>query len=253
MDEETQNWTRLSTRENATSYQNHKRVYDQFHGENIVSARQIPPNRRSLTGLVPSRKNDQMVPFESALERDWVTLLEFDEYVERYEAQPFQLAYSGPDGRKRIGYPDFLAYFREDFKMRPLLVDVKYRKEIFERWPELKPRLRAAKAYAQERGWDYRIKTEVEIRTPYLNNAKFLLPYKRGAPDFDHATLLQTRLLEMETATPQLLLEACCANLWNRAQIIPTLWSLLAGGDIMADLDQPLTMNSLIWAPRVHP
>lgn len=84
-------------------------------------------------------------------------------------------------GRKRFGYPDFLVHFRLPSDV-PMLVDVKFRREIFERWAELKPRLRAARAYARERGWIYRIKTEVDIRTPYLANAKFLLPYCRAAP-----------------------------------------------------------------------
>ncbi len=218
-----------------------------------MSVRRIPPNRRSVTGLAPSRKNGCMVTFESALERDWVTLLEFNRYVERYESQPVQLAYLGPDGRRRVGYPDYLAFYDEGVGIRPLLVDVKYRKEIFERWSELKPRFKAAMHYARERGWDYRIKTEVEIRTPYLNNAKFLLPYARGVVDYDHSYLLGKRLQQMETATPQLLLEACCCDKWNRAQIIPTLWCMISNGRILVDLNEPLTMNSPIWAPRVVP
>ena len=47
---------------------------------------------------------------------------------------------------------------------------------------------------------------------------------------------------KLETATPQILLEACCADPWNRAQLVPTLWSLVGRGHIGMDLEEKLTM-----------
>jgi hypothetical protein len=171
---------------NTPIYGIYGRWRDQFYGDQVVSVRHIPPNRRSVTGLVPSPKNGRSVAYESLLERDFATLLEFDADVLRYEEQPLELRFRGPSGRWRVGYPDFLVYVRPSVDPVPMLCDVKFRKEIFERWADLKPRLKAAYGYARERGWTYRIKTEVEIRTPLLNNAKFLLPYGRCEPDSEH-------------------------------------------------------------------
>ncbi len=247
MDRLTAKSGRLDTGEVATSYWSYLSQYDQFkEQETLVSVRQVPPNRRSVTGLLPSRKNARMVPFESALERDLATLLEFDDSVATFEAQPVEIRYQHA-GRLRRGVPDFLVTYHEGVGRRPMLCDVKYREELFKRWPELKPRLRAAKRHASEHGWDYRILTEAEIRTPFLRNARFLLPYQRCAPDPRHERLLVDTMSRMEMATPQVLLEACCADLWNRAQLIPTLWCLVGRGRISIDLDEPLGMGSVIW------
>ena len=159
-----------------------------------MSVRQIPPNRRSLTGLLPSRKNARLVPFESALERDLATILEFDEAVLTFEAQPVEVHYE-VDGRRRRGVPDFFVTYASHIGRAPLLCYVKYREELFQKWPTLKPRLKAAKLHAASAGWDYKILTEREIRTDYLRNARFLLPYQRGAPDprHDHGYGRKTR------------------------------------------------------------
>ena len=239
---------RLRTKEDAPGCSSYSSQYDQFkEQEALVSVRQIPPNRRSVTGLLPSRKNARLVPFESALERDLATLLEFDDSVLTFEAQPVELRYEH-DGRRRRGVPDFLVTYHPHIDRRPLLVDVKFRSELFEKWAKLKPRLRAARRHAREQGWDYRILTEVEIRTVFLRNARFLLPYQRCAPDPRHEQLLMRTLERMESATPQLLLEACYADPWNRAQLVPTLWCLVGRGHIRADLEhERLAMGNAIW------
>lgn len=237
----------LVTKEGVTGFGLYSSRYNQFQEpEALVSVRQVPPNRRSVTGLMPSRKNGRMVPFESALESDLATLLEFDSAVKSFDAQPIELRYTH-DGRSRRGVPDFLVFYLDELNRRPLLIDVKYRREVFERWSELKPRLRAASAHARKAGWDYHIFTEVEIRTPYLENARLLLPYQRCIPDPVHKRQLLDALRAMPAASPQSLLEVCCADIWNRAQLIPTLWSLVGRGHVGADLSKRLTMSSVIW------
>ena len=95
--------------------------------------------------------------------------------------------------------------------------------------------------------------SEVEIRTPFLNNAKFLLPYQRCEPDAGHEAILMDALGRMESATPSTLLLACAQNQWNQAQLMPTLWNLVGRRAIGTDLDEPLTMTTMLWHPRVHP
>ncbi len=238
---------RLAPKEGATGCWSYSSQYDPLREqEALVSVRQIPPNRRSVTGLLPSRKNAGMVPFESALERDLATLLEFDDAVLTFEAQPVELRYPNA-GRERRGVPDFLVKYHDHIGRRPLLCDVKYREELFRKWRELKPRFLAAKRYALKMGWDYHILTETEIRTPYLHNARFLLAYQRCAPDPHHERLLLDTLRTMETATPQILLEACFTDPWRRAELVPTLWCIVGRGQINIDLDEKLTMDSVIW------
>ena len=241
---------RLGNKEDEFSYGLKQSIRDQLlESEGLVSVRTIPPNRRSVTGLLPSRKNGRMVSFESSLERDLATILEFDEAVLAFQEQPVKLRYERAGRRSPPGVPDFLVTYHAYVGRRPLLVDVKYRKELFARWSDLKPRLLAAKRFALREGWDYRILTEVEIRTPYLDNARFLLPYRRCAPDPIHEEQLLSALRRLKFSPIQALLETCCVDEWNRAQLIPTLWCLVGLRNISADLERPLTMSSNVWLP----
>lgn len=217
-----------------------------------MAVRKIPPNRRSLTGFVASRREGRMVASESSLERDLLVLLDFDQTVERYEEQPVRIEYRDARGRRRTYTPDVLVHFRQDIAQgrpaTPLLYEVKYRKDLFENWPQIKPKVRAARAYARERGWRFKLVTEREIRTPYLQSVKFLRQYRRLQPGDAERRLLLDRLRELGESDPERLLLAIHAEPVKRAELLPTLWHLVAVGEIYADLNQPLNMRSPIRA-----
>ena len=223
---------------------------DQFwEGKDDVSVRQIPPNRISITGHHASHKTDRSHAFESTLERDFITLLEFDTTVADYDEQPVRIEYLGRDGRRHPHTPDVLVHFdqRRVPGKRSRLYQVKYDAELRAKWPKLKPGLLAASRYAKRQGWDFEIITDVTIRTPYLANAKFLLPYIRYAPNADHAAVLLGSLEELRDVTAQGLLESIFVSDENQAQLVPTLWNLVGMRRIGIDLDRPLTMVSRLW------
>lgn len=217
-----------------------------------MAVRKIPTNRRSLTGLVASRKDGRLVASESSLEQDLLVLLDFDPAVERYEEQPVRIEYRDARGRRRTYTPDVLVHFRQDIAQEqpttPLLYEVKYRADLFENWPQIKPKVRAARAYARERGWRFHIITEREIRTPYLQSVKFLRQYRRLQPGDAERRSLLDRLREAGESDPESLLLTIHPEPVRRAELLPTLWHLVAVGDIYADLDEPLTMRSPIRA-----
>jgi hypothetical protein len=190
-----------------------------------------------------------MVAFESALERDLATLLEFDPDVLSYASQPVEISYEH-EGEVRSGFPDFLVRYHSDAGEWGLLCDVKFREELFCKWPELKPRLRGAMAHARSSGLRYHIFTEVEIRTPFLKNARFLLPYRDRHFDRADEELLLRTLESLVVSTPRALLRACAANLGTQALLLPCLWSLIARGAIAANLNVKLTMESEIKCPQ---
>jgi len=217
-----------------------------------MPVRKIPTNRRSMTGLIASRKNDRMTGFESSLERDFLLLLDFDRSVARYEEQPVRIEYADAAGRRRTYTPDVLVYYHDDpavsVDTRPLLCEVKYRDDLFTNWKEYKPKFRAGRAHARGRGWRFKIVTEREVRTPYLDNAKFLRPYRGIEADEDDTRLLLDTLRGMGEADPEGVLAAIHHDRTRRAELLPTLWRLLADGHITADLSQPLTMRTRIRA-----
>lgn len=212
----------------------------------------VPPqNHRSVTGLVASTKNKTMRAHESTLERDLLFLLEFDLNVHTYEEQPVRIEFRDSEGQLHTYTPDVLVTYRKDIvpakRMPPLLCEVKYRKDLFADWKRLKPKFKAARSFARDRGWHFSILTEQEIRTPLLENARFLLPYKRLQMDWEQTQLLLRMIGELREATPESLLLACGKERMERARLLPMLWHLISIGMIGADLNRKLTMHSPIW------
>ena len=90
--------------------------------------------------------------------------------------------------------------------------------------------------------------TEVEIRTPYLQNARFLLPFIQGGPGSEACMeLLDEALKRLKRATPKTLLEAVYQDEMNQAKLLPTLWYLVGILNVGADLALPLNMATPIW------
>jgi TnsA endonuclease-like protein len=216
-----------------------------------MPVRNIPKNHRSVTGFVASGAKANQAAFESTLERDFMLLAEFDPDVLYYEEQPVRIDYLSADGRVRHYTPDILVTYRQTSTPTtlkpPLLAEIKYRRDLFECWQELKPKFRAARRYAKEQGWIFKIITEAEIRTPYLKNVKFLRQFQRRPINPADANLLLQKVSDLQSTDPESLLSAICPEAHDRAQRLPTLWLLIAGRSIGADLNQPLTMRSPIW------
>lgn len=205
-----------------------------------------------MTGLIASRKNGRMTGFESSLERDFLLLLDFDPKVARYEEQPVRIEYADATGHRCTYTPDVLVYYHDgpaaSADTRPLLCEVKYRDDLFAKWKEYKPKFRAGRAHAREQGWRFQIVTEREVRTPYLDNAKFLRPYRSIEADENDMRLLLDTLRGMGEANPESVIAVIHQDRMRRAELLTVLWRLLADGQITADLSQPLTMLTRIRA-----
>jgi len=208
--------------------------------------RKIGVSTRGVTGSVPSFGR-----YESSLERDLMEILRFDPHVDRFAPQPLTIEFLDRDGRARSYTPDGLIHFKPDSTgsyPTPVLFEVKYREDFRKHWRTLLPKFRAAKRYALGEGWRFVVFTEREIRTPYLDNVKFLWPFVERAPLPEVRDRILQTLSDLDEADPDMLLCALCHDAGNRARMIPSLWHLVAIGAIGCDLNVRLTMRSLIWA-----
>lgn len=213
-----------------------------------MPVRKIPKNYRSVTGVAAHTKADGPAAYESTLERDFITLLEFSPEVDAFEVQPVTLEWRDATGGLHRYTPDTLVMFgKSHVSTLPWLCEVKYRADLAKYWLELRPKLRAAVHFAKCQGWRFRIITEQEVRTPKLENARFLLRYRNAIPDADLMQLIDDRLQEMRETTPAGLMQAIHRDEWNQARLIPVLWYMVSTFQVGADLDQPLNMNSPIW------
>lgn len=208
--------------------------------------RRIGVQSRSITGTMPNGNR-----YESALERDFMLLMQFDPAVDIFTPQPLVLNYLGKDGKPHRYTPDGLIEWRKDRPMtdrRPVLVEIKYREDFVGKWREWRERVGASRAFAFERGWIFRIYTEREIRTPLLDSATFLLPYLRRKPEFEMEEWLLDRLATLVESTPRGLISDLYRDRWNQAALLPVMWRLLAERRIGFDVSLPLDMRSTIWS-----
>ncbi len=212
-----------------------------------MSVRKIPKNYRNVTGIAASSKSGGAAQFESTLERDYLSLLEFSPEVKNFDPQPVKIEWFDTNGCRRSYTPDVLVEFNESANKSPWLCEIKYRSELREKWAALRPKFKAAIRFANERGWRFKIVTEREVRTPYLANARFLTGYRRLIPDAGDVQDILGYLNKMHEATPRDLIEAIRPDSTGQAQMIGVLWHLIATFQIGADLQKPLTMNSRIW------
>jgi hypothetical protein len=182
-------------------------------------------------------------------------LLDFDSCVERYCEQPITIEYIHK-GKIRHYTPDVLVYYHENSDISaknrsPLLGEVKYRADLKQYWTELKPKFIAASRYAAEQGWQFKLITEREIRTDYLTNVRFLRHYTGPhvqITQMDQELLISLLRAIRFTTGEELLLMATSVHA-KRAELLYTLWHLIAMGLVHCDLTTVLSLQSGIWIP----
>jgi len=106
---------------------------------NLKPTRRITESHRSITGKKPSKKTGNSHRFESALERDYITLLEFDDQVDYYIEQSLAIHYLH-DGNDRVYTPDFFVVYKSSANTKPLLSEIKYKADLALHEADYKPK-----------------------------------------------------------------------------------------------------------------
>jgi hypothetical protein len=168
-----------------------------------------------------------MVGYEQLLELDALYLLEFSPQVLDIKEQPFKFHY-GLEGRIRRYTPDF-AVTLVDGSVR--VIEVKPSRSLAK--PAVKTKMAAIEDAMGRQGYDFLIRSEVEIRhEPRLGNLKTLFKYRRNVVTPDLLCSLQ-RLIKLHMSNPVM-------TLGNFADLLGSLdlaMTLLAHGQISYDHD----------------
>lgn len=155
------------------------------------AARRIKSTTRSLSGVFAFR--GEGVAFESLLERDFLSRMEFRRDVLAVVSQPVQLDFIARNGRTYTYTPDFLVYFHSSSGISPMLVEVKPAENWRENWRDFLPKWKAAWRYAKEQGWRFHIYDESRIRGQSLKNIQYLERFKiADYSDVDLESLIRT-------------------------------------------------------------
>ncbi len=211
-------------------------------------ARKIPKNYLSVTGSFSSQKNDQMAEFESLLEKEFLLLLDFDETVERYQVQEITVPIPGiPKGYT----PDVLIYYLPSVQTgeirRPVLTEVKHTEDLERNADKYKTKFALADEFANERGWEFRITTQVDIRTNRLQNIKFLREYRNIQPDGnDRQQLFSIATFSNGEFRLKDILHRLAPNDDAKLHWLPVIWHSILKRDLIADWDQLIDYNTLL-------
>ena len=166
-------------------------------------ARRVKPTTRSLSGVFAFR--GEGVAFESGLERDFLSRMEFRTDVLSVVSQPIQLDFVAHNGRSYTYTPDFLVRYHSHTRQKPMLVEVKPEENWRKSWRDSLPKWKAALRHAKEQGWGFHIYDESRIRGQSLKNIQYLERFKRaGYEEVDLDAIIRTVSL-MGIATVQYL------------------------------------------------
>lgn len=199
--------------------------------------RKIGTTRRSVSGLYAFRGH-VAVPFESTLERDFLIRAEYSLQVEDVVPQPVQIPFTAGNGRSLLYTPDFLVRYVGGV-LPPLLVEVKPEDQWRKHWRNWAQKWKAARRFALEQGWRFRVHDESRIRDQALRNIRFLEPYKRiYYPDAQHEWVID-RIRAAGKFRFEDVLYNCFSQI-GHAEGTARLWHLVATRQLDCDISSPL-------------
>ncbi|MFA6179773.1 MAG: TnsA endonuclease N-terminal domain-containing protein [Candidatus Methylopumilus sp.] len=212
-----------------------------------MGVRKIKANYRSVTGTHGPSGQD----FESSLEQLMMVLLEFDPYVERFDAQPLQIEYK-EDGKLRSYVPDLLIHFKKNSpyhprRSRPLLCEIKYRSDYVQNFAEIRPKVRQGLRYAKLNQYRFDVITDIKIKNTYLQNVLFLRRYHNKVPQAHLHQPLISKLKALKKTTPNILIRALSGDLTLQAEYLFELWIMVCKFEVLTDLNVPLNQDSVIF------
>lgn len=194
---------------------------------------------RHYPGWWWSATMNDLVGYESLLERDCVMTADQDPDVRGIASQPFWLQRTLDDGQPVRHVPDYLLAHRDG---RWTVVDVKPA-DLAEQ-PEVGKVLSWTGKVAAERGWDYQVWSGApSVR---LGNLHFLAQGRRP-----HLVLPEIVTAIHEVARPRTSLGSLQHEVndhggWPAPQVRSALLSCLWFGTVVVDLDRPLTNASTV-------
>lgn len=215
--------------------------------------RKIRPTRRSVSGIYPFR-GDIAIPYESTLERDFLIRTEFFRSVLDVVPQPVQIPFLGRSGQSYTYTPDFLVRFRAKVngtgpEQKPLLIEVKPEEAWREHWRDWAPKWKAARRYANDRGWIFHIADESRIRDQVLDNINTLRRYKRMQFPDERSLALIDHVRRCQASTTVGELAAACYPPEERRKGITHVWHLVAMWCLECQMEVALTEKATIWIP----
>ena len=194
-----------------------------------MPVRKIPIQTQSVAGRFFSHKNNQLLDFESQLEKKCYLLLEFDEEVISYEPQPLKV---------KNYIPDILAHRENNI---PLLIEVKYSDEAFNPDEKLQKKFNTLEKYVKDNNLEFKIFTEKEIIEPYFSNISLIYNYANINITDEIKNKIKSFIPKTGISIANLLLK-----LDNNIQYLTYIYHLIFIKELDINFYQKINYNSVI-------
>ena len=224
--------------------------------------RKIGYTYSSVSGHFAFRK-EKSIAFESTLERDLLTLLEFNSSVFDVIEQPLTIEYQNKNDREVTYTPDFLVIFNDPnnnvcstkLSRKPWLIEVKPRDILIKKFKELKPKFKIAIQYAKENDMAFKIFDESRIRTDYLKRIKFLNRYRNMECEWwwKEWVFNGLKALGGHSTIDELLVFKFRGGNVDRLLALGVIYNLIANRIINTDITETLNFQTKIWINYEHP
>lgn len=220
--------------------------------------REIRSSPVKVTGSTPDD-----VQYESVLEEDFLFLVRFDPEVERYDRYRDKIVWLDPDGGEQSYGPDFEIAYRpraDGSRRRNRVVEVKpdMTPDPYDRRKNLPRResparnerkWRAAEKQLAMQGKEFVVLRSGDIQTDLLENAKFLLMYLDHPVPKRQAENLIEKIRDAGPMSIRSLLTSMNTDRQRRAELLPTLYWLIAKRQVTADLNRLLCYDTVLGLP----
>ncbi len=209
-----------------------------------MSVRKIKKSYISCVGYFKSYKNNKQLAFESILERDFFTLLEFDKDIVSFEEQPLKIKYKLKAKNTRYT-PDVLVIYKDGSKK---IFEVKYQSDI-DSDQELQYKISVLKEeIARQMFIPFETFTDAQIDQIYFKNCVFL--YKNAFIS-ENKTMTNKVLENINQLSAPIsiksFLELLSTNQTEQLQILPYLWHEVFKNTSLINMHQKITMSSILY------
>jgi hypothetical protein len=216
----------------------------------LMPVRKLKKSYQNVTGFFHSNLLRRLVQFDSILERDFILLLDVHPAVRWFSEQPMKIRFIDATGVDQVYVPDFHIEFTGDRFLgrdvtRPWIVETKYRSDLAENWPRVRPKIRAGFHEAHKRHSSFHIVTESRMATAELSNARFL---KRFANAELPAGVLEELLNKLRSTGRTSVGSLLSVGLSFPSRVgEQAIWTAIARRLILADFERPLGPETLVW------
>ncbi len=187
----------------------------------------------SYLGWVYFLAEGRHIRHESALERDFLHHMHFIPSLLHIEEQPMRILQE-----ERSYTPDFKLELRAgppsiENPGSTHLIEIKPIGVLQKDWMKLKPRIELGAEFAKDNGWNFKILTELEIRSNDLKILQFLMRFIHIEPDHELSGWLIQQLHIKPRSLVDLLLGAKNEFALEPKTCLPTIWHLVAVREIL--------------------